>query len=339
MLRLFFHVVLILIAIATVVGVLGLLRTPYPTAVTYGVSFNVPYARELGLDWHTVYTALLDDLHVREFRLAAHWPLVEPEEGRWHFDELDEEMRLAKDRGAHVILAVGRRLPRWPECHVPVWASHKTEEEQKQLLRTYLREVVLRYKDNPALTMWQVENEPFLTVYAREQCGELDRAFLDEELTLVRTLDPTHPLLVTDSGNLGLWYAAYRRGDVFGTSVYVHLYNEATGPIRTILPPQTYVVKRTLMELLFGRKPSLLIELSLEPWLGEPLSEHNLKEQEERMSPERFDEVLSYARDTRFDRQYLWGAEWWYWLREHGTPAFWDRARGVFASSSPRSAP
>lgn len=308
----------------------ALYRVPMPASREFGVSFNTFYAGELGLPWLEVYTAILDDLKVRHLRLAAHWPMIEPTRDTWNFAELDTQMQMAQQRNAGVVLAVGRRLPRWPECHIPLWAQDVDWDTQKEELRVYIRAVVERYKDNPALKYWQVENEPFLGVYANAECGALDTAFLDEEIALVKELDPHHPVLVTDSGNLGTWYGAYRRGDVFGTSVYVHLYNEATGPVETILPPETYAVKRALMGLIFGTKESLLIELSVEPWLSAPIASTSVATQLERMGIDQFDEILSYAERTRFDTQYLWGAEWWYWLTKQGHPEYWERARKLY---------
>lgn len=89
-------------------------------------------------------------------------------------------------------------------------------------IREYITAVVTRYKDSPAITHWQVENEPYLSLFAYEHCGELDESFLEEEIALVKSLDPTRPVLVTDSGNLGTWRGAYAHGDSFGTSVYVY---------------------------------------------------------------------------------------------------------------------
>jgi hypothetical protein len=307
------------------------LRTPHPDTITYGVSFNTPYAKELGLPWREVYIAILDELQVRHLRLAAHWPMIEPIDDVWNFSEIDEQLQLAKEHGADVVLGVGRRLPRWPECHVPEWAKDMTWEEQQTQIRAYIEAVVTRYKDNPTVVYWQVENEPFLTVFAYEHCGSLDNDFLDEEIALVRSLDPDTPILVTDSGNLGTWFGAYSRGDLFGTSVYVYLYNPETGPFRTVLPPETYVVKKQVMKMLFGKKETMLIELSIEPWLDGSVADVPLTAQLERMPLENFDEILSYARDTRLERQYLWGAEWWYWLKkEHGNSDYWDKAKTIF---------
>ncbi|MEK7509669.1 MAG: beta-galactosidase [Patescibacteria group bacterium] len=303
---------------------------PAPEAITYGVSFTKLQADELGLDWKKVYLAMLDDLGVRHVRLAAHWPMVEPERDVYDFSALDFQIREASERDAEIILAVGRRLPRWPECHTPRWVGYMSWEEQKMELRQYLAAVIERYKDEKVLTYWQVENEPYLEVFARQFCGELDEDFLKEEIALVRSLDPTRPVLVTDSGNLGTWYGAYTAGDAFGTSVYVHFWTPELGQFKTILPPAFYRIKTNLAQLLFGAKPVFLIELSGEPWLIEPIVETPVEAQLWRMDIEKFNDILAYAEKTRLDTQYLWGPEWWYYMKEQGHPEFWDRAKELF---------
>ncbi|MCA9362484.1 beta-galactosidase [Candidatus Kaiserbacteria bacterium] len=301
-----------------------------PETITYGMSFNTPYARELGLDWRETYDAILDDLGVRQLRLAAHWPMVEPVPGIYNFEELDYQIERAEEVGATVILAVGRRLPRWPECHVPGWANELTRTERQAAQLQYIEQVINRYKDSSAIIMWQVENEPFLEVFAFEHCGELDVDFLEREVTRVHDLDPSRRVLLTDSGNLGTWRDAYSRGDVFGTSVYVHFWNQELGQFRTVLPAWFYRVKENFVAALHGEKPTLLIELSAEPWLLEPVTDVPVEVQFTRMSPEKFEDILAYAKKTRFDTQYLWGAEWWYWLKLQDHPEMWELGKPLF---------
>jgi hypothetical protein len=325
----------ILIFLGLLILVVGLLiwwlmQKPIPETITYGMSFNTPYARELGLDWQVVYDAILDDLQVRNLRLASHWPMVEPEPGVFNFVELDYQVKRAEEVGATVIMAVGRRLPRWPECHVPGWVKDLEVSEQQASQLRYMTEVVNRYKNSPAIIMWQVENEPFLSAFAFEHCGELNVSFLESEIALVKRLDETRQILVTDSGNLGTWHGAYKRGDAFGTSVYVHFWNPELGQFRTWLAPSVYRVKDKLMRLVYGQKPTMLIELSLEPWLVEPITNVPLEVQFSRMNLEKFEDIINYAEETRYDKQYLWGAEWWYWLVEQEKPEMWDRGKKLF---------
>jgi len=301
-----------------------------PATIMYGMSFNTSYARELGLDWQATYDAILDDLGVRHLRLAAHWPMVEPAPGTFNFDELDYQIMRAEEVGATVIFAVGRRLPRWPECHVPEWARSLSEVERQAAIMSYIEVVVERYKNSPAIIYWQVENEPFLEVFAFEHCGVLDTDFLEREIALVKRLDPSRHVLVTDSGNLGTWAGACSRGDLFGTSVYVHFWNPELGQFRTILPPWFYRVKDNVMALRYGEKPTLLIELSAEPWLIEPIIDVPLETQFTRMNLQKFEDILEYAEATHFEQQYLWGAEWWYWLKLQDRPEMWERGQQLF---------
>lgn len=305
-------------------------QKPVPEEITYGMSFNTPYARELGLDWQETYDAMLDDLGVRHLRLAAHWPMVEPQPGVYNFAELDYQIERAEEVGAEVILAVGRRLPRWPECHVPAWADALAKGERQAAQIRYMEQVIERYKSSEAVKIWQVENEPFLEVFAFEHCGELDTNFLDKEIALVKKLDPSRPVLVTDSGNLGTWSGAYKHGDQFGTSVYVYFWNPELGQFKSLLPPWFYRVKESWMELWHGSKPTVLIELSAEPWLLEPITDVPLEVQFSRMNLQKFEDILLYAEQTRYDRQYLWGAEWWYWLQLQDRPEMWNRGQQLF---------
>lgn len=330
--RIIFTVLILVIVVASALWLLA--RKPVPETITYGMSFNTMYANELGLDWKETYDAIIDVLGVRHLRLAAHWPMIEPKKDTYNFQELDYQVKKAEDEGVTVVLAVGRRLPRWPECHVPQWAREQSWEEQKAELVDYITEVVNRYKDSPAVTVWQVENEPFLSLFAFEHCGALDVEFLDAEIALVKSLDSTRPVLITDSGNLGTWSGAYSRGDMFGTSVYVHFWNPELGQFRTFLPPWFYRVKEKVIGLVYGPKPTYLIELSAEPWLVAPVTEVPVDVQFTRMDVEKFNDILAYAKDTRYDMQYLWGAEWWYWLLKKDHPDMWNRGKEVFSTTT-----
>lgn len=322
--------IIALILLVLSVAVYFLAQKPIPEKITYGMSFNTPYALELGLDWKEAYDAILDDLQVRHLRLAAHWPMVEPEQGQYNFDEIDYQIKRAEEVGADVVLAVGRRLPRWPECHTPEWARELTPAGRNAAQTEYMKQVVERYRDSSAVKYWQVENEPFLELFAYEHCGTLDTDYLDTEIALVKELDPSRQILITDSGNLGTWQGAYSRGDIFGTSVYVHFWNPDLGQFRTILPPFAYRVKENLLALMYGHKPTFLIELSAEPWLIAPLATVPIDVQFTRMDLEKFEDILQYAKDTRYDTQYLWGAEWWYWLKLQGHNEMWERGQKLY---------
>ena len=140
---------IILIALAVKIVLLVLIivflaQKQVPETITYGMSFNTMYATELGLDWKETYDAILGDLGVRHLRLAAHWPMIEPVDGTYNFTELDYQIAEAERVGAEVILGVGRRLPRWPECHEPEWAQQMSIEARNTAQLEYVTKVVER---------------------------------------------------------------------------------------------------------------------------------------------------------------------------------------------------
>ncbi len=301
-----------------------------PEEVDYGVSFNTLYARELGLEWKDVYDAILDDLNVKKIRLAAHWDLVEPENGEYSFSEMDYQVNKATQNDVEIILAVGKRLPRWPECHIPYWAEDLNKDAQEKEILEYVETVVSRYKENKNIKIWQVENEPFLGIFAKEHCKDFDADFLDKEIELVRKLDSSREILITDSGELSTWRNAYKRGDIFGNTLYVYAWNEWMGDFRSFVMPGFYSAKRNIWNAIYGEKEAIIAELALEPWLDKPVVEEDLDVQIHRMSPKKFDNVLEFSRKTGFKTQYLWGAEWWYYMDLQGNDWYWERGKEIF---------
>lgn len=292
----------------------------------YGSTFSAKYARELGIDPEKTFDAMTDELGIKKVRLIAYWDDIESIQGQYDFSDLDWQMKKAEEKDLEVILTVGRRVPRWPECHTPKWAQEQDWTQKKESLLIYMKEVINRYKDYDSLKIWQIENEPFLTVYVPEICGsELDKKLLDREIELVRQLDDRNrPVLTTDSGNLGTWSGAYKRGDIFGSTFYVYLSNETIGGFRTIANHNFYKAKSLLFSLIHGSRPTYLIEVSMEPWLTNSIPESTIEEQLEFMNIERLGEIIEMSAKTNFDEQYLWGVEWWYYLRVNGYPEIWD---------------
>lgn len=123
-------------------------------------------------------------------------------------------------------------------------------------------------------------------------------AIIDKYIVSSKTVP--RPILLTDSGNLGTWSGAYSRGDVFGTSVYVYLWNPDIGTFRTILPPSLCRVKESIARILFGKKQTFLIELSAEPWLLYPITKTPLDTQLDRMNIEKFRELWSMRKRPVF---------------------------------------
>ncbi len=307
------------------------------TDFVYGGSFSRFHSDELKLDWKKTYLAILDDLKVRHLRFTAHWPLTEPKKDVYNFSELDFQIREAEKRNASVILAIGHRLPGWPECHTPDWVVSLSDEQHMAELLKYMETVVNRYKGSPALQYWQVENEPFLYFFGQASCAkhnENSKEILKKGIDLVHRLDPTHPVLATDSGEFGTWLEAYKSGDAFGTSIYLYVWwRNFLGPIRYPITPAFFRIKHSIVRLIYGTKPAMVIELSGEPWLLQPIVDTPIDIQLQRMGIDKFNEMIDISTKVGFNTSYLWGAEWWYWMKQNDHPEFWDRAKELYKNS------
>ncbi len=318
-------------------GVLDYLKTHAPAPnrpITWGVTFSQKFSMLMGFDWKENYDAILNDLGAKRIRIGAYWDLVESNKGQFNFDDLDYEMNRAEAAGAKIVFAIGRKVPRWPECHEPNWTNGLPQTAKDQQLLRYMQTIVGRYKNHPALLYWQVENEPFLPFGV---CPPLDEDLLKKEIALVKSIDPGHSVLITDSGELSLWYHAATEGDVFGTTMYRHVENRYFGNIDYHLPPEFFRLKEDFSRFM-TKKPGqtyLVIELGAEPWLHHQLYETAIPDQLKVFDLPFFKDTVHYAKDAGFDEYYLWGAEWWYWMKtKHGDASFWDYAKSVVRQST-----
>ena len=296
--------------------------------VVLGMTFSPRYAEGLGLDWKETYVAMLDDLQVKRLRLSLYWDLAEPKKDEYDFSQLDWQLDEAGKRNAEAIVAVGLKVPRWPECHIPEWAKDDEALRRKEMLQMF-ELTVKRYKDDKTVTSWQVENEPFLPFGI---CPKFDPYFLTSEVALVHELDPSRPVIVTDSGELSLWYKAAREGDIFGTTLYRHIYQKRLGYVTYPIGPNFFILKEWWARLMSDQEHFMVIELQAEPWANGWVGTVPLPEQFITMDETKLVENVTYARRVGFKEIYLWGVEWWYWLKvEKNYPALWDTGRELFA--------
>lgn len=291
----------------------------------YAVSYADRMAVYLGLDPDALYRDILDDLQVKKIRLAAYWDEIEPAQGEYNFTRLDYLMDEAAKRDATVVLAVGRKLPRWPECFAPDWAKDP-KIDQSQAVLSMVETVVRRYDNHPSLVEWQLENEPFVAWFG--DCPSPDKQLLIAERDLIRSISDKQ-IVVTDSGELSTWYKASNFTDVFGATLYRVTWNEIFGYGVYPLPPSVYRLKARI----WGLDPNdvVISELQAEPWPpGTGLMDTPIDEQLRSMDIARFDEQVQFAKATNFKEVWLWGVEWWYWMKQNGYPEFWEKGREVF---------
>ena len=123
-------------------GYLFIGKVPEAEKITWGVNFSQKHTENLGLDWKETYLALLDDLNVKHLKVAAHWDQIEPEDDNFYFDDLDWQITEAQKRGAKILLVIGMKTTRWPECHIPGWAINLNKKDQQKEILEMLEKVV-----------------------------------------------------------------------------------------------------------------------------------------------------------------------------------------------------
>jgi len=310
-------------------GYLLIGKPPVAKDITWGVNFSQKHAQLLGLDWEETYLALLDDLKIKNLKVAAHWDLIEPTDGNFNFEDLDWQINEAEKRNAKILLAIGMKTPRWPECHIPDWAKSLDKTQQQEKILEMLEKIVSRYKDSQTIKYWQLENEPF---FPFGECPWVDKVFFKKEVDLVKSLDSLkRPIIVTDSGEGSLWITAARFGDIVGTTMYKRVWFRQIGIyVHYPFPPTFYWRKAQIIKKLFG-KEVMVVELQAEPWGPKTLYDSPIEEQRKTMNLEQFRENINFAKRTGLRGFYLWGSEWWYWLKtKQNDDSIWEEARKLW---------
>lgn len=295
----------------------------------YGITFSPLYAQSLNLNLKEVYQSLIGEMKVKLIRLPIYWNLVEEQEGKFDFQLYDELVSKAQEKNVRLILALGYKLPRWPECFAPSWAINLDYQKRQTKTLAYLEKAIVHFKNRANISAWQVENEP---LFRFGLCGKTDVDFLEKEVDLVRSKD-SRPIIITDSGEIGLWAPSMKLANLLGSSLYKKTWNPAFGFFEYPLPPLYYPLKAQLIKMIFSPKSAevFISELQAEPWTkGTPTALTPLTEQLEIFSLKQFQDNVEYARKTNLQTNLLWGAEWWYFMKVQGHSEYWDYAKTLF---------
>ena len=311
-----------------------LIASPKPQKqINYGVNFSAKYAQELGMDWRGTYLKILDDLGAKNIRLVAYWDEIEQNQGNYNFSDIVWQLQEADKRNVNVIMTIGRKVPRYPECFEPSWwRKIKTEDMRNDKLYQYLKVATKTLSPYKSIKMWQVENEPF---FPFGTCLPIKKETVAKEVTLVRELDK-RPILIQDSGEGGFWFPSYNLGDYLGISMYRKIWYDFWGVFfgkyvyfQYPLAHWTYKIKADLVKVPYQK--IIVTELQAEPWGPGPSGQLSNDEKDKTMSRQDFISVINYAQKSGFRDLYFWGAEWWLWEKEvNGNAFYWDSAKALF---------
>ncbi|MBX4187160.1 MAG: beta-galactosidase [Candidatus Doudnabacteria bacterium] len=323
--------ILLLFAIAIGIGLFFYLQFKPAKDPSFGITFSDVYAESLGFDPMTVYMDMLTDLKPKKIRLVAYWDQIEKNRGQYDFKRLDEMLTEAQNRKVDVILTLGKKVPRWPECHQPDWYKDLDAAQQQQALLNMITNAVNHVKHYGAIKSWQIENEPYF-VFGID-CPKQNQADLLKEVKTVKDLDK-RPVILTGSGEQGDWNQLPKAGaDIVGVTMYRTVYSDRFGYYKYPIGPWFYRMKAGYLKY-FKNKPVIGVELQTEPWLLSGIFHTDVAQQKTLMNAKVFEANVAYARKAGFQDNYLWGVEWWYWMaKKQNDWGMWAYAKDLLAGN------
>ena len=306
------------------------------TPTTLGVSFIPDYASYLGVDPQQTMDALISDVHVKQFRLSSYWSDIETTPGHYDFSQLDWEFAKADAAHATINLALGLRQPGYPECHAPnFYDTSKPESQWYPQLKDFMTAVINRYKNNPALKNYQLENEYFLTGFGT--CTNLSRARLIDEDNLVKSLDPAHQIIIGRSNNDLGWPIGAPAPDSYSVSIYQRVWDANVTHRYLQYPfPAWYYAFLAGWQKIFTGHDMVIGELQAEAWApnGKTITETSLAEQNKSINAVRLKNTIQFGKATGMKTIDLWGAEYWYYrMQVLHDPSLWNTAKQAFSTS------
>lgn len=295
----------------------------------FGLSFSSKQCRSFKLDEQATLGFLLKKVGFRRFRLMSYWNEHEKTPGNYDFTALDQQIALIKKSSGSVTLCLGARQPRWPESHWPKWALDLPQAERYEALYRFIENVVDRYKNNPTIISWQLENEALNRSFGRN--GDFNRTRLRHEYQLVKQRDPSRPVIMSTSNTWGIPIRR-PRPDIFGFTLYQTQFENGTYS-HSKLPLWWWPLRARIIRLVPGR-PCFIHELQAEPWGPKAIWEMPVDEQSKSMGVEQIKTNMRLAKQTKLYPIDLWGGEWWYWRHLQGDETIWQTVQRELAHSS-----
>jgi beta-galactosidase GanA len=313
-----------------VVAIVAERHLPFAKNPQFIPTFSSAQANYLGLNPQEVYNNILNDFKPKHIRLQANWNELETKSGQFDFSGLDWQVQAAQARGISITLAVGRKLPRWPECHDPDWLKNKKSWEVDEYIEKLLIATIDHYKTNSAVTRWQLENEP---LFSYGNCPSPNIHRLKWEFNTLKQLDSTRPVLITDSGELSSWWEVAGVGDELGSTLYRVTWNPFFSYQTYPWPPYFYRLKAALVSPWVNK--IIVSELQMEPWGPQGLRSLSLSEARQSFDIKKFNDNVNFFKRTGLSQAFLWGVEWWYKAKTDGDSSYWEAGKELFRNPQP----
>lgn len=291
-----------------------------------GTSFSQVQAERYGSDWKDNYISMIDELGFRHLRIATYWDRIEKNPGEYDFSEIDFMIEEAKKRNAKITLVLGQKTIRVPECYYPTWLDKNDSNEVGLRVNKMIKATAERYKNEPVVEAWQLENEFLLRSFGDCPKQNLNREALAKELGTLKSIDNSRQIVLTQSDQIG-WPISGPFGDIYGFSMYRYVWS----PIGYYRYPQSGLFNWWKASIIswYANQKTKVHELQAEPWGKVGNEDLDYDSTMQTMNPKQLNENLEYARQTQIKRIDLWGSEWWYAMRSKGHPEMWETIKSL----------
>lgn len=296
----------------------------------------------MGVDYRQVFQDICT-LGLDRIRLCAYWHDIQPRSNEFNFSQLDWLLDRCHQNNIEVVLAVGMKVPRWPEFHFPQWLSDRYETSAGKapldkrspavadLALNLVDRVVSHCRYAPALRYWQVENEPFTQL---EITGGryLSPEFVSQEVALVRSrLWETQKILLTNaihlpSPNLDEDEPAFRsslmNADAVGFNVYTKVPAGNSGAYLEPTVDFWNQLQQWQLQLSSSDREAWIAEAQAEPWEPQKLVALD-RANYPSATPQRLRSLVQTLASLNYNTVLLWGCEYWWWHYRNNRNLWW----------------
>lgn len=316
--------------------------TSQKRSTVLGTTFSQLQCYYMDLDYRETF-AQIAELGFNRIRLCSYWHEIEPIEDQFNFSQLDWLLDESHKRGIEVVLAVGMKVPRWPEYHFPDWFKDRYDTAQKTVAldrnpeiadRTlrFVERVMHHARSAPAVKYWQIENEPFAQM---EITGGrfLSHAFVRKEVEFARSLMlPEQKLVLTTAITLPAsqlreddraFKQSLQLADIVGVNVYTKVPVGNSSFYIEPMPAFWRKLRSWQASLVNNGKEAWVSEAQAEPWEPNELVAMS-RIQNPSCSPDRVTTLVGRLSDIGFSSVLLWGYEYWYWHKKNGREEWWQ---------------
>lgn len=302
----------------------GLVLIMWPKQVVYGLTYSAPYAESLDLNPVDSFETILRAIPFKFVRLPIYWDRVEALNNIWDFSETDQLIKIAENNHVEVILAIGQKVPRWPECYAPDWADHLQKNEWSNEFLANIEQIAVHYANDSRIIRFQIENEAF---FPFGQCT-IYPELIQKETDIIKKHNPNAIIQTTVSGEQGIGVAKVWQANVIGLSLYRQVVSPPIGRLIFPHPSWFYRIQGLMVQLFGGR--AVISELQAEPWGVHDFDltqGAQVQAAYDAFNADDLQEYLRMAKSTGLGEISLWGPEWWLAMANHGRPELWQAAQ------------